>query len=412
MGARVWMGVVAVLGVAAGGPASASAARPDLVVSKGSVLVSVAGRVTGKFVVANTGRARAARTSAVLTVRAGGRDRVLRRFRIPALRRSTSRTVTVALTLPRPLPAVALPVQVCADGAKDVRERSERNNCRRLGTTTAAAPRVPPTPAAPSTSPAVAAPAAPAAAPPAPPLPVVPPPPTPASSVPTDPLPFTKDEYFDHTEAEGGDYWIYVPTSYDDTHATPTTLFVWLHGCGGYSRYDIAAAAPGGDQDYLAIAPGGREGDCWDVDADPAAVLAAIADVKTHFNVDPRRVILGGYSSGGDLAYRTAFYNASLFAGVLAENTSPFRDTGSTQSASLAAASWKLPVVHLAHTEDTTYPLTGVAAETDAMAAAGFPITRIERPGHHWDDDTATTGTNHDLETILLPYLDAGWLAP
>ena len=46
------------------------------------------------------------------------------------------------------------------------------------------------------------------------------------------------------------------------------------------------------------------------------------------------------------------------------------------------------------------------------MAAAGFPITRIERPGHHFDTDTATTGTDHDLRTLLLPHLDEGWLAP
>ncbi len=63
--------------------------------------------------------------------------------------------------------------------------------------------------------------------------------------------------------------------------------------------------------------------------------------MKTHFNIDPRRVILGGYSSGGDIAYRTAFYNANSFAGVLAVNTSPFRDTGSSQQDSLAAAAWK-----------------------------------------------------------------------
>ena len=84
-------------------------------------------------------------------------------------------------------------------------------------------------------------------------------------------------------------------------------------------------------QSYIAVAPDGREGACWNVNTDPAAVLGVVATVKTHFNINRRRVILGGYSSGGDLAYRTAFYNANGFAGVLAENTSPFRDTGSSQ---------------------------------------------------------------------------------
>jgi len=68
--------------------------------------------------------------------------------------------------------------------------------------------------------------------------------------------------------------------------------------------------------------------------------------------------------------------------------------------------------VHLAHTEDEAYPIAGVRQETDAMAAAGFPITRIERPGTHYDDDTDTTGTDHDLRTLLLPHIDDGWRSP
>lgn len=160
------------------------------------------------------------------------------------------------------------------------------------------------------------------------------------------------------------------------------------------------------------------EGACWDPDTDQGKVLAAIADLKTHFNVNPRRVILGGYSSGGDLAYRTAFYNANSFAGVLAENTSPFRDTGSSQAASLAAASWKFHVVHLAHLQDSTYPISGVRKETDAMASAGFPITRVEVDGGHYDDPGtienghAVPGTNADLVTYLLSHIDDGWLSP
>lgn len=174
----------------------------------------------------------------------------------------------------------------------------------------------------------------------------------------------------------------------------------------------------GGSQSWISIAVGGREGLCWDVDADAAKVLEAIAAVKTHFNINPRRVILGGYSSGGDLSYRTAFYNAKMFAGVLVENSSPFRDTGSSQSASLAAAAWNLNVVHLAHVQDATYPIAGVRTETNAVEAAGFPTTRIEVDGGHYDDPGtienghAVPGTTADVSTYLLPHLTDDWLAP
>ncbi|MEI6621433.1 MAG: hypothetical protein WCP28_05970 [Actinomycetes bacterium] len=233
----------------------------------------------------------------------------------------------------------------------------------------------------------------------------------PTDSVPHVPIPFTKDTVFTLDSGQSN-YWIYVPTAYDEMHTAPMTLFVWLHGCGGRSEWDIYTVSPGGSQDYISVAVGGREGGCWDVNSDPALVMATIASVKAHFNINPRRVIIGGYSSGGDLAYRTAFYNASTFAGVLAENTSPFRDTGSSRSSSLAAAAWRFNVVQLAHTADTTYPIADVRNETNAMAAAGFPIIRIERPGHHWDNDSGASGTDYDLRTFLLPHVDDGWLSP
>lgn len=236
------------------------------------------------------------------------------------------------------------------------------------------------------------------------------------SSVPTNPISFTKNKPF--TLDSGTTNHVYVPTAYDSTHETPMTLFVWLHGCGGASSGDIWVVSPGGSQSWISLAPGGAEGKCWNMSSGPAQVLAAIADVKTHFNVNPKRVILGGYSSGGDLTYRTAFYNAGLFAGVLTANCSPFREAGATQAAVLGAASWKFNVVHLAHLQDTTFLIADVRAETDAIKAAGHPMTRIEVDGNHWDNPGAMVnghavpGTNADIANDLFPYLNAGWTAP
>ena len=238
-----------------------------------------------------------------------------------------------------------------------------------------------------------------------------------ASSVPSKPIAFTAEKPF--TVDSGTTNYVYVPKSYDTSHKTPITLFVWLHGCGGVSSGDIWTVSPGGAaQTWISLTVGGAEGKCWDMGKGPPLVLAAIADLKTHFNIAPKGVILGGYSSGGDLTYRTAFYNAGMFAGVLTENTSPFRDTGSTEAASLAAASWKFNAVHVAHLQDTTYPIAGVRTETDAMIAAGFPMKRIEVDGGHYDAPGAienghpVPGTSADIATYLFPLLKAGWTAP
>jgi hypothetical protein len=352
--------------------------RPDLVVSSGSVSVQN-GRLEGSVVVRNQGAVRAGPSWAALTIRVPGHGRTVGRFHLGSLARSASHVIEVSVGLPGGLPSGTFPLRACADSSGAVQESSETNNCRRVGTI-----RVAPAGSG------------------------VPP----GSSVPPDPIPFQKDTVFT-LDSPLTTYWIYVPGSYDETNRTPTELFVWLHGCGGQASGDIYTISPGGSaQQYISVAVGGREGDCWDPNTDQDKLLAAITNVESHFNVDPHRVVVGGYSSGGDLAYRIAFYHAKVFAGLLAENTSPFRDTGSTQQASLAAAAWKFNVVHLAHTEDEVYPIDGVRRETDAMAAAGFPIQRIERPGHHYDDSTADSGTDHDLQTFLLPHLNDGWRSP
>lgn len=214
------------------------------------------------------------------------------------------------------------------------------------------------------------------------------------------------------------EYWAYVPESYDETHRTPTRLLVWLHGCGGESSGDIWNVSPGGDQSWISIAPTGREGECWQPGADQVKVFAAIDDVATHFNIDERRVFLGGYSSGGDLSYRTAFQHSGSFAGILVENTAPFRDTGLSRENSLAAATRKFNVAHLAHNQDTTYPIATVREETGAMVAAGFPLDLIEVDGTHYDDPgdivngSAVPGTTADLRTYLLPKIEGDWVAP
>lgn len=232
-------------------------------------------------------------------------------------------------------------------------------------------------------------------------------PPPVSSTKPANPIHFTKNTVF--TTNSGQTNWVYVPDSYDSTHNTPTRLFVWLHGCGGQSKYDISMVSNMPNQSWISLAPGGRETTCWSsVSTDGPKILAAIADLKTHFNIDPYRVVLGGYSSGGDIGYPLLFQNANMFAGGLFENTGP----SSAAMTDSAAAAWKINIMHLAHTGDTTYPIAGIRTKMTTLKNAGFPVTLIEKPGTHWDNDNGTTGTQYDLRTFLLPQLNGNWVAP
>jgi CARDB protein len=377
---------------AAGHAARRRARRPDLMILSGSVGV-LHGRVSGSFQVINAGSRAAPRSTARVTFHARRHNQVMHSYTVRGLKPGHKQTVEVRAPVPASLGTGSHQIVACADAGNTFKERSETNNCLTIGSVQVGG-------SPPSTAPPPSA--------PVPPIGGSSPPTTPGA-----PIAYTANTPQDVTEAQG-DYWVDVPPSYDSSNRTPETLLVWMHGCGGDAQGDTYEVAPGDDRSYIAISVGGRDGGCWDPNSDAPKVLAAVADVKTHFNINPRRVIIAGYSSGGDLAYRTIFDNAALFAGIVAENTSPFRDTGSTQSQSLAAASWKFNVVHLAHTEDDTYPVDGVTSEVNAMKDAGFPVTFIAVAGHHYDpDDAATgTGTDNDLRRYLLPHVNDGWLAP
>lgn len=233
-------------------------------------------------------------------------------------------------------------------------------------------------------------------------------PPIASPSFPSNPMTVTKDTVF--TTVSGGiTNWAFVPKTYDSTHNTPTQLFVWLHGCGGQSQWDAHMVSFMPDQKWISLAPGGREGACWAGEAtDGAKVLAAIADIKTRFNIDPYRVVLGGYSSGGDIGYPLLFKNAKMFAGGLFENTGP--NTAAMTAAT--TATWKVNITHLHHTGDTTYPIAGIRTKMTTLKNAGFPVILLEKAGTHYDKDNGAFGTQYDLRTFLLPYLNNGWVAP
>lgn len=227
-------------------------------------------------------------------------------------------------------------------------------------------------------------------------------------------LPTTYDANgFFHLNSGVSEYVGYKPDTYNDT--TPISLFVWMHGRDGIAEGDLWNISPGAtraSQSYIAVSLGSRDHASWQVDSDGPKLLAAVADVQRYFNIDPHRIYVGGYSSGGDMAYRHGFENAELFAGILVENSDPFRDTGSTPAMLMAAAVWKINIGHVAHLADATYSIETVRSSFAALDAHAFPATKIEKEGTHFDPDVGTTGTNYDLIHSLLPFLELGWVSP
>lgn len=209
----------------------------------------------------------------------------------------------------------------------------------------------------------------------------------------------TKDAngFFTRTTPKS-DYVAFVPKSYA---GQPTTLVVGLHGCGdtamNFATWAIAPWKTRATQNHIGISIGGKDGKCWDANADAEKVTAAIADISTCYYVHQQKVVLAGYSSGGILAYRMGLSNAGKYAGILIENSG-------LGGANPASAAWKINVAHTANTGDTTFPLAKVKQDWAKLEAAGLPLQKRENAGTH-------EGSGDDWSDWLLPKI-ATWKAP
>ena len=117
-------------------------------------------------------------------------------------------------------------------------------------------------------------------------------------------------------------YGVALPEHYDPEK--PTRLYVWLHGRSNYTTetefiYGFlhsrgAGNPPVADQGQIQLSCFGRiNGAGWHW-AGEMDVFESIAAVKKRFNIDPKRIILRGFSQGGEGAWHISLHHPDQFA--------------------------------------------------------------------------------------------------
>lgn len=119
-------------------------------------------------------------------------------------------------------------------------------------------------------------------------------------------------------------YGVTLPDNYDPTR--PARLYVWLHGRSntmvetefiyGHLNRKTAGNPPVAEQGQIQLDCFGRiNGAGWHW-AGEREVFEAIAAVKRRFKIDDRRVMLRGFSQGGEGAWHIALHHPDQFAAV------------------------------------------------------------------------------------------------
>lgn len=116
-------------------------------------------------------------------------------------------------------------------------------------------------------------------------------------------------------------YSVYVPTTYKK--GTPAPMHLWLHSlAASYNQYAVFAPNSltqlGEERGAFVLTPEGRGPDGWYHDEAELDVFEAWADLKAHYDIDPARVTIGGYSMGGYGTYKLGAQYPDLFAKAFA----------------------------------------------------------------------------------------------
>lgn len=197
----------------------------------------------------------------------------------------------------------------------------------------------------------------------------------------------------------------FAPLHYEPGYAYP--LIVWLNGSGGDERQLLRIMPLVSMRNYVAVAPRGvavtppggtgtprggalsaREEEAvygWlheeqDLQQAEQRIFDSIETTFRRFHIDPRRVFLAGFDTGGTMAFRMAMNHPYKFAGVL--SLGGCLPTGRAPLSRLAEAR-QLAVFLAAGRRSTTYCEAHVCDDLRLLHTAGMSITlRLYPCGH------------------------------
>ena len=226
--------------------------------------------------------------------------------------------------------------------------------------------------------------------------------------------------------ADGETYRVQAPPEWDGHAKLPVLMF--LHGFtreGADILADPDVAGPAGELGFLLVAPDGLDRS-WSYQGSPSQARddriflhSVLSEVKRRFPVDPRLVVLAGFSQGASMVWDMACFAPLGFTAFL-----PF--SGGFWERMPTACTAPVNLRHVHGTADTTVPLAGRAVDDrwrQADIERGFVIWRetdhcTAPPERHGDDgglecEVWSCRTRRSLELCLHPgghEMAAGWL--
>lgn len=171
---------------------------------------------------------------------------------------------------------------------------------------------------------------------------------------------------------------LYVPDSYDPHRAAP--LIVALHGAGGSPAKTMELMRAHADRLGAIVFAPKSIGPTWDVidttlGPDVESLDDALADLFSHYAIDPKRIAASGFSDGASYALTIGVANGDLFTHILAFSPGFLH----------APSQHGTPRVYVSHgTDDRILPIDRCSRElVPRLRSAGYTVIYREFDGPH-----------------------------
>jgi phospholipase/carboxylesterase len=157
-------------------------------------------------------------------------------------------------------------------------------------------------------------------------------------------------------------------------------LLVMLHGAGGTAAQALSLVADRAEREGVLVLAPESEGGTWDVirheyGPDVSFLDRALGRIFTTFNVDAKRIAVGGFSDGASYALSIGIINGALFRDILAFSPGFAAPTQAEDA----------PRIFISHgTEDRVLPIDRCSRRlAPALREAGYDLDYREFTGGH-----------------------------
>ncbi len=224
----------------------------------------------------------------------------------------------------------------------------------------------------------------------------------PAVPEPTALTPLPPGEHQQTVQVPGGSslhYTISVPPGY--AQGQPTPLIVALHYGGDVTPFygrgviDELVAPALGELGAIIVAPDALGGGDWTTAENEKAVIWLTRSVMKSYSVDPKKVLVTGYSMGGQGAWFLGGRYQDLFTAVIPVAGEPAG--GSLQ--------WTVPVYVIHSQNDQIIPYGPVQKHVEQLKAKGANVELKTVSGLTHYQTTGFVGPLHET----VPWLRQAW---